>query len=521
VSLNESGMFQYTPQQDFHGADQFTYKVGDTAAESEAATVSITVEPVNDTPRATPDAFSTVEGTPIRVSAPGVLSNDRDVENDPLTARVSVEPEHGTLTLSADGSFQYVPQAGFSGTDRFTYEVHDASNAAKGIVTISVAGMNDAPSSKGIADVIHPDPTVPVAIDLNEVFEDADADPLSYTVEGNSEPNWVAATITDAHTLQLHFAGSASGTAEVRIRATDPAGEFAEETIRVKVPSGAKPVDPGTPEGTQIADRRLAALTTAIELDPQNSDSWKARARRYGELGRWQNAVDDLSQALALNPSDRGAWTDRGSAHAELGHWQAAQTDFAQAIAIEPDAPDTAYVTYLQALAALGANDLETYRGICARALGRAASAADSNSAIWTAWTCALAPEATAEFRQLVERTGPIAAGNRSKVFATVALGTLYFRAGRFDRAREFLQRTADRASGSGPLPYDWFFLAMTYERLGRSAEAAQWMSRASLATESLLLHGRNGAPLSWNQSLTLELLRREAETSISRGELP
>jgi hypothetical protein len=39
-------------------------------------------------------------------------------------------PTNGVLVLNADGSFSYTPNAGFRGTDSFTYQAHDGTDAS-------------------------------------------------------------------------------------------------------------------------------------------------------------------------------------------------------------------------------------------------------------------------------------------------------------------------------------------------------------------------------------------------------
>jgi VCBS repeat-containing protein len=63
--------------------------------------------------------------------AAGVLHNDVDKAWTPLTARKVTGPAHGTLVLNADGSFRYVPRAGFTGQDSFTYVADDGSQDSK------------------------------------------------------------------------------------------------------------------------------------------------------------------------------------------------------------------------------------------------------------------------------------------------------------------------------------------------------------------------------------------------------
>ena len=56
-----------------------------------------------------------------------MLANDTDVDGEPLTAVLVTGPPHGTLTLNADGSFTYTPDANYNGTDSFTYAANDGT----------------------------------------------------------------------------------------------------------------------------------------------------------------------------------------------------------------------------------------------------------------------------------------------------------------------------------------------------------------------------------------------------------
>src|SRR5204863_4972764 len=128
VALNASGSFTYTPNANFNGSDAFTYKANDGTADSNTATVTIAVSAVNDAPPAVIDSFSTAEDTPLTIAAAaGVLGNDTDVDGNPLTAIVATSPANGTVTLNADGSFTYAPNANFNGSDAFTYRANDGT----------------------------------------------------------------------------------------------------------------------------------------------------------------------------------------------------------------------------------------------------------------------------------------------------------------------------------------------------------------------------------------------------------
>ena len=108
--------------------------------------LTITVNNVNETPAAANDAYSVNEDTTLMVAAAGVLSNDTDPDGTALTAVVATNPSHGSLTLNANGSFTYAPQAEFTGSDSFTYRASDGTlNSDPATVTITVQPLNDAP----------------------------------------------------------------------------------------------------------------------------------------------------------------------------------------------------------------------------------------------------------------------------------------------------------------------------------------------------------------------------------------
>ena len=122
--LAEDGSFVYTPEANFNGTDSFTYKATDGTLESNLATVTITVNPVNDWPVANDDEYEVVTGTVLEVAAPGVLGNDVLLDLDEqVSIQVLEGPQHGMLTLNNDGSFTYTPNAGYMGVDTFRYLV--------------------------------------------------------------------------------------------------------------------------------------------------------------------------------------------------------------------------------------------------------------------------------------------------------------------------------------------------------------------------------------------------------------
>jgi hypothetical protein len=149
--INVDGTITYTPDADFTGSDTFTYTVDDGQGSTDTATVTVTVNAVNDAPAALPDAFTTDDTTALSVPAPGVLSNDTDVDGDSLSAVLEAGPSNGTLVLNVDGSFTYMPNAGFSGIDTFTYRASDGAAFSSAVtVTITVVPVEELSTISGL-----------------------------------------------------------------------------------------------------------------------------------------------------------------------------------------------------------------------------------------------------------------------------------------------------------------------------------------------------------------------------------
>jgi len=107
------------------GVHQFAMRLtaGDGSPLGIAVSTSFTV--ANAAPTAVADVYTAMVDTTLTVGAPGVLGNDTDPENDPLSATVVTAPLRGTLALAGNGSFVYQPAPGMSGFDRFVYRVSD------------------------------------------------------------------------------------------------------------------------------------------------------------------------------------------------------------------------------------------------------------------------------------------------------------------------------------------------------------------------------------------------------------
>ena len=117
----------YQPNLNYHGPDYFTFVVNDGHGDSSPATISITVDPINDVPVATLDNYQVTMNDVLNVIPPGILTNDSDVDGDSISADLMVDVLNGTLDLNDDGSFTYTPDLDYTGSDSFEYRVYDGT----------------------------------------------------------------------------------------------------------------------------------------------------------------------------------------------------------------------------------------------------------------------------------------------------------------------------------------------------------------------------------------------------------
>jgi VCBS repeat-containing protein len=141
LSLNANGTFSYTPNSEYFGNDNFTYRVSDGNGDVDVATVTITVLFNNDAaPVAVDDNTSTNEDTAVSID---VLANDTDIDGnqtiDKATVLVKSGPSNGSLSQNhVTGEVTYTPDPNYTGSDSFTYTIKDNSGAESNQATVSI-----------------------------------------------------------------------------------------------------------------------------------------------------------------------------------------------------------------------------------------------------------------------------------------------------------------------------------------------------------------------------------------------
>lgn len=158
------GSFVYTPAAGFVGTQIFHYRTTDGTQFSNLATVTFTVtgpaSPPVVPPTATPDQYTTAQGTALTIgAATGLLAND----SFPAGAVIDIDDASGEIVAQLDGSFVYTPAAGFVGLKEFAYRMTDGtslSDWASVWITVTAASVPADP------EPTDPEPTVPTVTGL-------------------------------------------------------------------------------------------------------------------------------------------------------------------------------------------------------------------------------------------------------------------------------------------------------------------------------------------------------------------
>ncbi len=225
-----SGKIEYTPDADWSGSDSFTYSINDGNKGTDSATVSVTVNSVNDAPVATNDTATTNEDTAVTIN---VLDNDTDADdNDTLSIDSVTSPSHGTAQISK-GKVKYTPNANYNGSDDFTYTVSDGNGGtATGTVNVTVTSVNDAPVAANDTATTNED----TAVTINVLSNDSDSDGGTLSVASVANPSNGTAQISSSkvvYTPDANWHGSESFNYGI----SDGQGGTATATVTVTVTS--------------------------------------------------------------------------------------------------------------------------------------------------------------------------------------------------------------------------------------------------------------------------------------------
>ncbi|MBS0630910.1 MAG: tandem-95 repeat protein [Verrucomicrobia bacterium] len=237
-TLAAAASLTYTPAASFNGLDAFTWSATDGGT---AHAYGLLIRLVPGAVTATNDTLTVAQGG-TATSAASVLANDTNNDPGTFVALLVTRPAHGTLTLNTDGTFTYVHDGSETRSDSFTYRAKNTFTGAyaDASVTITVTNVNDAPTAVSLTPAAGTRYTGQAPGDTVGTLTAADPDPEDaglhtftlVTGTGSSGNADFAISGTSLQTAgPIDF--SLGLTRSVRIRATDPAGLWFEQTFTI------------------------------------------------------------------------------------------------------------------------------------------------------------------------------------------------------------------------------------------------------------------------------------------------
>ena len=147
----------FTPDTNFTGTVTFPYTISDGNGGTDNAIETIVINPINDTPLATDDSYTTDEDVSINLTPLTTGTADSDPENDTLTVTSinnvnvtggiqSITVDNGTINLDFFAVITFTPNSDYNGTVTFPYTISDGNGGTdNAIETIIITPINDAP----------------------------------------------------------------------------------------------------------------------------------------------------------------------------------------------------------------------------------------------------------------------------------------------------------------------------------------------------------------------------------------
>ena len=265
VVINPDNTLTYIPDPDYFGQDTFTYTVEDCNGNMDQATVTLTVDNVNDAPIAADDAVSTPEDTAVVID---VLANDTDVDGDALTVSLQSQPAHGTATVVAGQKVKYVPAPNYSGPDSFNYLALDGSLSSNiATVNIVVVPVNDKPVA--VNDVAATPEDTPVTINI--LLNDTDGEGAILSVASITQPAHGAVVVNPDQSVTYTPALNFNGTDTFTYTNTDGALPSNPATVTVTVTPVNDPPVALNDSMTALEDTPVSIAVLANDLDPDGN----------------------------------------------------------------------------------------------------------------------------------------------------------------------------------------------------------------------------------------------------------
>ena len=304
----------YTPNAGFSGTDAFTYVISDGKGATSTAIVTVTVNaPPNSAPVANSDVATVSENGSVTIA---VRSNDTDPNGDQLTVTGVTQGASGSVVIDAvTGNPIYTPNAGFTGTDAFTYTINDGNgNTDTATVTVTVTPLdNQAPVAAN--DTAFTGMNTAISIPVSTLLaNDTDANGDVLTLVSVQAPVNGTVNISGSNVV-FTPAGGFEGTASFTYTIQDPDSANSTASVNVTVGSASTPSLAvlksvlAVAHGTGGASVKFPVITALVDTDGSESLSIKISGVPTGVSfnagvnlggGVWQFTEVDLPN-LTLN----------------------------------------------------------------------------------------------------------------------------------------------------------------------------------------------------------------------------
>ena len=259
----KTGLVSYTPDPGTCGEDLFRYVVQDndgTASNEANVTISVLC---NDPPLAVDDLYTVREGETLKIGEPGVLGNDVDAPGSPLTAFLSSDVSHGSLSLDRNGSFIYTHDGSETLDDEFRYVASDGEKESNlAAVRIVVSPTNDEPSAED--DRVTTEEDVPITISVLSNDHDPDGDLLA--VDWIGDPSHGSA-VNRGNSITYQPDPDFSGEDSFSYTVSDGAGGTAKANVTITVEPVNDPPTAGKDSASVPEDESVRILVLENDSD--------------------------------------------------------------------------------------------------------------------------------------------------------------------------------------------------------------------------------------------------------------
>ncbi|NQV28251.1 MAG: tandem-95 repeat protein [Rhodopirellula sp.] len=278
---------------------------------------------MNDAPVAVSDSYSVAEdGTLTATDADGtttasdatddgVLANDADGNDtlaNVLSAVLAAAPAHGSMALTANGTFTYTPDANFHGQDSFSYQIVDdngtAGDASDDVfgnvvnVSITVTPVDDDPTAANVTLITNEDTPENGQIPASDV----DGDTLTYSIAGTAS-NGTINLNTETGKFIYTPAANYSGVDSFTVSVSDGAGTVATSTVSVTVNSVNDEPVAVSDAATTTEDNAVSGNVLTNDTDPNDTiDTDTINAVLVSEPAHGSLTFDGTTGAFTYTP---------------------------------------------------------------------------------------------------------------------------------------------------------------------------------------------------------------------------